>query len=34
MKNNKGITMIALVFTILILLVLVGISINTGSKMI
>ena len=30
LKNNKGITMIALVITIIILLVLTGISVNTG----
>lgn len=34
MKNNKGITMIALVITIVVLLILAGISIGTGNNII
>ena len=34
MKNNKGITMIALVITIGLLLILAGISVGTGGKII
>ena len=32
MKQNKGITMVALVLTVIILLILAGISIGTGNK--
>lgn len=34
MENNKGITMVALILTIIVMAILAGITINTGSKVI